>query len=458
MAGSGELWLWVPGVIVLAALITHAWFSRLHTALIQARRVRLAQLGEQRPAVLAAAEALLDSPGDFEVAAHLTTTVCEAITYAGAGALALAAAANARPGVTFGQLLPVAVPTLITALIGAVLAVLLLGEALPKTLASRRPEAILLKQAGFMRTWSAVLSPVMAAVRWFGRLTARILGISLDQGTRAARSEEEIKIIVGGSADEGVIELEEKEMIDSIFDFTETAARQIMVPRVDVDAIEAEATLEDAVALIVETGHTRLPVYETTLDKVAGVVYAKDLLRELLQGNAQRTVRELAREPFFVPEGKKLDELLAAFRQHRTQMAIVVDEFGGTAGLVTLEDVIEEIVGEIQDEYDVEEPAIQPAGDETWVVDAHLPLDEVNEELKLALPPGDYDTLGGFVYNLFGRPPAVGEQAEFEGVAFVIEATEGARILTIRLIRTGLPLPPADEASGNGTAPVETGP
>lgn len=435
MPDASELWIGIPAAAILIALLAQAWFSRLHTALIQARRTRLAQLPGTPAGALRGAEELLDYSGPFEVAAHLTTTVAEAVTYAAAAALGLAVAARANPSLRFRDLLPVAAPAVMVSLLLAVLAVLVLGEALPKSLAARHPEEILLRRAGFMRIYSAAMAPVLSVVRWLGQRLAGVFGLRLDQATRAARSEEEIKIIVGGSAEEGVIEREEKEMIESIFDFTETSARQVMVPRVDVNALEASESLEHAVGVIVETGHSRLPLYETTLDQVVGVVYAKDVLRELLTGNHQRAVREIARDPFFVPESKKLDELLAAFRQHRTQIAIVVDEFGGTSGIVTLEDVIEEIVGEIQDEYDVEEPPVLPVDERTWIVDAHLPIDEVNECLELDLPPGDYDSLGGLVYDLFGRPPSPGEQAEHSGARFVIEETEGPRILKVRVVK-----------------------
>ncbi len=446
-----ESWVWIAAVAVGMALVLQALLSALETALISARRSRLCQCAGGNEARLKRAEAILDQPSAFETAGHVTETICEAITYSGAALIGIGIAAQTTPHQAtsvhlWRALLRQAVPTVILSLLLAVLAVLLLGEALPKTLATRAPERILLRWAGFMQAYSTALAPAVYLVRWIGRVAGRLLDIRPDPAARAARTEEEIKMIVGGSAEEGEIEEEEKEMIHSIFDFTESVARQIMVPRIQIHGIEADATLEEAVSVILESGHTRLPVYEGTLDQIEGILHAKDLMRQLFQEERQASVRHLVRPAYFVPETKKLDELLADFRRQRAQLAIVVDEFGCTAGLVTLEDVLEEIVGEIQDEYDEEEPAIRAIEPGTSVVDAHLTIDDVNEELDLDLPPGDYETLGGLVYDLFGRPPEVGERVTFNGVSFTVEETDGPRLVKIRVSRVEVDAVVAGEA------------
>lgn len=446
-------WIWVPALLAVLALLVQGTLSYLETALIGARRSRLPQVATG-PA-LRAAEEMLDNPVPFDTASHVTNTVCEAVTYASAAVFGVAEAARREawpdplPATSSAFALEIirhAVPWVALAVLGSVVCVLLFGEALPKLLATRAPEQILVRRAGFMRLYGVLLSPVVQVLRSTGRVVSRMCRIDPDTSGPAARTEEEIKIIVGGSAEEGVIEEEEKELIHSIFDFTETPARQVMVPRIEIHGICADATLQDAARVLLEEGHSRLPVYEGTLDKIVGLVYAKDLIRHLLDGRCDMPVRETTREPFFVPESKKLDELLAEFRSHRTQMAIVVDEFGGTAGLVTLEDVLEEIVGEIQDEYDAEEPSVQEIEPGVYVVDARLALDDVNEELHLDLPAGESETLGGFVYDLFGRPPQAGEEVTSDGLRFIAEATDGPRLLKVRVV-TGNPRSPADRAS-----------
>ena len=238
-------------------------------------------------------------------------------------------------------------------------------------------------------------------------------------------------------------------MIHSIFDFTDTVARQVMVPRIDMDSVSVEQTVDEVVRQALQTGHSRLPVHEGTLDNVVGVVHVKDLLPCLVDGDRHGSVRPMMRDPYFVPEGKKIDELLQEFRTHKSQLAIVVDEFGGTSGLVTVEDVLEEIVGEIEDEYDVEQhPAAEiSATGEGAIVDARMLIDDVNEQLKLGVPEGDYETLGGFVFSLFGRPPSVGERISYNNLEFVAEAMDGMRLLKIRVLTNE---PPAT-ADGDGS-------
>ena len=227
-----DAWLWGTGAAILAALAMQAFVSHLETALLSARRSRLTHLGERDPARLRRAEELLDDPPAYQTAAHVTATVCEAVTYAAVALLSLGLVAKGEPGTSAAPeaLFLHALPWMAAALAIAVLVVLLLGEALPKTLATRAPERVLLRYAGFMRAYSLALSPVLFVIRWIGSAISRALRIQPDPGSRAARTEEEIKIITGASAEEGVIEEEEKEMIHSIFEFTETSAAIMSAP------------------------------------------------------------------------------------------------------------------------------------------------------------------------------------------------------------------------------------
>jgi putative hemolysin len=430
---------WLSGALGLSllALCFIAVLSALETAVISARRSRLATLSDT--VEVSAATAVIDEPDRFLGSAHLAKSLCESLVYACAGLIGLELAILAPPEPfpgSLGELLAQAWPGILLGAVTAYFAVTLLGESLSKALATRNPERILIRWAGFIRVFTLVFAPV----RWLTGHAARFLTAVTGAGpaltARAAHSEEEIKLLVEGSAEEGVLEEEEKEMIHSIFEFTDTVVRQIMTPRIDIHSVSVETPLNDVVQEAMECGHSRLPVYEGTNDNVVGVIHVKDLLPYLVNGQRSISIRELMRAPFFVPEGKKIDELLQEFRSHKSQIAVVVDEFGGTSGLVTIEDVLEEIVGEIEDEYDQEvHPAAEaaPTGEGT-LVDGRMPIDDVNEELGLEVPEGDYDTIGGFVFSLFGRPPEVGESVMHEDMEYVIEARDGLRIGRIRVI------------------------
>jgi putative hemolysin len=430
---------WLLGALAFSFLLLagigllSAWETALHN--VRRSRLPLATGDTQR---IARVETLLDAPDRFLASAHLAKSMAESLLYASAALAGLdLVLAQATVPATLPDLLAVAWPGIVGAALIAYLAVTLVGETLPKAHASRRPELVLLSGEKFIRVFTLLFTPLHWLTRAAGQLLARIVGAP-PPTTRAAHSEEEIKLLVEGSAEEGVLEQEEKEMIHSIFEFTDTVARQVMVPRIDICSVQDNATLGDAVELALRSGHSRLPVCAETLDTIVGVIHVKDLLPDLVEGRLDAPVRPLLREPFFVPEGKKIDELLQEFRAHKSQLAIVVDEFGGTAGLVTIEDVVEEIVGEIQDEYDVDvEPtaAISKNGDGA-IVDARMTVADVNEALGLELPVDDYDTLGGFVFSLFGRAPNVGEQVVHESLLFVAEAIDGLRLQKIRIIPT----------------------
>ena len=208
-------------------------------------------------------------------------------------------------------------------------------------------------------------------------------------------------------------------MIHSIFDFTDTVARQVMKPRTDMHVAPVTSTLDELLDVITTTGHSRIPIYDEDIDHVVGVVHAKDLLPVLRQGKNLFDMQTVMREAYYIPETKDVGELLAEFKRGNIQMAIVRDEYGGTAGLVTVEDLLEEIVGEIRDEYDIEEPLIQIIDEDHGVVSARMRVDELNEEMNLEIPESeDYETIGGFVFDLFGHQPNEGETISYGNVDF----------------------------------------
>jgi magnesium and cobalt exporter, CNNM family len=255
-------------------------------------------------------------------------------------------------------------------------------------------------------------------------------------------SEDEIKAMVDEAERDDVIEEEEREMIHSIFEFGDTILREVMVPRPDMVAVPLQTPLEQVLELILRTGYSRIPVYDGTIDEVVGLAYAKDVLRRLHDDQADKPLADILRPAPFMPESMRAAECLREMRKLKSHMVIVIDEYGGTAGLVTLEDLLEEIVGEIADEYDLEEPNIEPLPDGDYQVNARLGIDEVNELLDVELPATEWDTIGGLLFNLVGGVPREGQEVEFQGLRLRAERVQGRRIGRVRIHR----LPPPESA------------
>jgi len=250
-----------------------------------------------------------------------------------------------------------------------------------------------------------------------------------------AVTEDELKTWVEEGQTDGGLEQGERRMIYSIFQFGDTLAREIMVPRIDVQALEVNTPVIEAMRALTETGHSRVPVYETAIDNVIGLLYAKDLLRAGMEGKNLPSIRPLLRPAYFVPEAKKVDELLREMQARSVHMALVVDEYGGIAGLVTMEDIVEEIVGEIRDEYDVSEELLyQRVGENEYIFQGRIDLDDFNEVMGSHLPKDVADTLGGFIYGQIGRVPVGGEQVEVDNLILKVEQVSGRRIRTVRAI------------------------
>ncbi len=315
----------------------------------------------------------------------------------------------------------------------ALLALVVL-EAVPRLLVSRSPES-----------WGLRLVPAMGVFRLLFGLPARLLDLGAgavlrvrarkERDAEANEEDEEILRLVEMHEGNGGPENGELAMIRRVANMVDRPVREIMVPRIDVVAAEAGASLDDVLRLVVERGYSRIPLYEETIDNVVGIVYAKDLLKYLADGRRPAALREIARPPYFIPEGKHIDDLLSELREHKVHMAIVVDEYGGTAGLATIEDVLEEIVGEIQDEYDREEVTIERVTDSEAVVDARVGLDELNELFDLEIESEDFDTLGGFVYHQLGRMPAPGDEVQADGLTMRVLSVAGRRIKKVRVIK-----------------------
>lgn len=301
----------------------------------------------------------------------------------------------------------------------------LIAELVPKSYATLHPHGVAAKLSGFIRASSLLLSIPASAITGLANVfTTRFGGTA--SFTLANQAEEEIKTLVETAQEAGEIEQDERELLHSVFEFTDTVAREVMTPRVDVDSMPVDSAAEDVMDLIKTSGHSRIPLYEGTDDRIVGIVHAKDLLMAMLSGDSP-DLRDLMRPATCVPENKNLHELLSEMRSGRSQLAVVQDEFGGTAGIVTIEDIVEELVGDIVDEYDVEESEIVESGT-GWVIEGKAHIDDVNEEIGTDFQSEEFDTVGGMVFGLFGRQPKLGEEIELGAYRFRIEETDGRRI------------------------------
>jgi putative hemolysin len=321
----------------------------------------------------------------------------------------------------------------VIATVAMTLLLFVFAEVTPKTFAIQQTDRVALRVA-----------PVVTALtRLFGPLARGLLkvanvvmpGRGLPQGPYV--TEQEIKTMADVASDEEQIEEEEKDLIHSIFEFGDTIVREVMVPRPDIVAIEVSRTLSDVMDLVLQHGYSRIPVYRENLDQVVGIVYAKDVLKAIRQGNDSVPLEKLGRPARFVPESKKCAELLREMQRKKFHIALVTDEYGSISGLVTLEDLLEELVGEIEDEYDREEKLVVPVGEGNYRVDGRIPIDELNEVLDVELPQDEWDTVGGLMMGLLGSIPSEGQEVAYDNLRFKAERVQGRRIARVLVSRTG---------------------
>ena len=426
-------------VLLLALVILNAFLAASEVAIAEVRKSRLAKLVEQKHATAKALERLAQDSSRTLATLQLGTTLTSFLA-AGTAAVTLAPQlASYMARVTwlapYSLLLAVLIVTFALGLV-----MLVVGEMVPKSLGARHAEPIALLVARPLDATASLVAPVVKALVGLSNFIAGPLGGASRAGMGLV-TEEEIKTVVDAGEEGGVLEEEEKEMIYSIFELGDTLTREVMVPRIDVVAIDAATPLPEATDLVIRATHSRVPVYQDTIDNVIGVLYAKDLLRVLRAGDLSVSLSQIVRPAYFVPEAKKVDELLEELQKRRVHVAIVVDEYGGMAGLVTIEDILEEIVGEIQDEYDTEEPMFQQEAGGDYIFDARANLDDASQLLDVQLPAESYDTLGGFLYTQFGHVPTTGEQLRFNGLIIEVLDVSGRRIGKVRVRREHPPTP-----------------
>jgi len=289
------------------------------------------------------------------------------------------------------------------------------GELAPKSIAIQQPVGVTMAIAFPLHVFYLIFRPFIVMLNGFANSLLRLFGINAIGSHDTAHTSEELQYLLEQGKESGALNLNEHELIKNVFDFNERVVKHIMVPRTKIIGIEQNTAAEELIETIIKEGYSRMPIYDETIDKIIGVIHAKDIL-PLLAHKKELILKDIIRKPFLIPETKKINDLLAEFQLRRMQIAIVLDEFGGTAGMVTLEDVVEELVGEIQDEYDEEKPLVEKVSESEFIVNASSTIYDVNEYLPHDLPEDkDYDTVGGLVGALFGKIPEVGESKEFYG-------------------------------------------
>jgi len=428
--------------VVVILILVGAFFAASEIALITVKRHRLTQLEEEGNGAARVARRLTENPG------HFLATIQIAITFL--GFLAGAVGANA-----FSGYLAVGIEVIPWALIRdaadeiafvavtlvIALASIIVGELVPKTLALNFPERLALAVARPIGVMQTVLSPIVWVVSRLSFVLVRLLG-GTERPQAGYLSTEELKILVETGSEQGGIEEDEKEMIHGVIELGEKRVHEVMVPRIGIRAVNVDDPMDDILDTLVRAGHSRLPVFEENLDNIVGILYAKDLLPYLKgNGSGKRTIdlRSLVRPPVYIPESKAVDELLHEMQIAKRHIAIVVDEYGGTAGLITMEDVVEEIVGEIQDEYDREESLVEPIESEEEVafrVDGTVSMDDLRDLFDLSddeeADEDAYDTVGGFIVHRVGRIPLPGAELAFrDDIVLRVEAADPRRVAKV---------------------------
>jgi putative hemolysin len=417
MAGTDIVML----VVVVILTFTAALLALAETSITRMTRSRAAALAQSQPRAGARVVRIVDNLERDLNSVYLSVNIVQTVQSALVGVLS--ARLFGALGVLVGVILNVAV-------------LFVIAEAAPKTWALQHTDRA-----------AALTAPVVEFIGWILRLPARALigvanvilpGKGLKKGPFV--TEEEILALAGEAAEHAVIEESERDLIESIIDFGDTVAREIMVPRTDMVSIGSDATVTDVVDLAIERGLSRIPIFGENTDDIEGILYVKDAMRIEREGGGGRPALELARPAMFVPETKRGNELLAEMQARHTHMAIVIDEYGGTAGLATLEDLLEELVGEITDEFDTDAPNVEQLPNGDVLLNAALNVDSINEELDLSLPEGNWDSLGGLVFGLLGRVPAPGDSVMVDGLNLIVERLDGHRVTRVRLVRPDLEL------------------
>lgn len=428
----------ILGVFAIVLLVlANGFFVAAEFALVSVRRTRIAELVARGQAGAEAVQKAIENPDRVIAATQLGITLASlALGWVGEPALS-------HLFEPLLDLFPVLVRSEVSHSLAAILSFLIItsmhvvvGELAPKSIALQDPERTSLIVASPTLWTERLFKPAIWLLNGAGAALLRLVGVKPATGHELVHSVEELKMLVTASAKSGVVEPDEGEMLHAVFDFGDLVVRQVMVPRTEMTAVEADTRLEDVISLATQSTFTKFPVYEESLDQVIGIVHVRDLLLALQDPDRKNCVaRSLVREPFYVPETLSVSALLGLFRAKRQHIAIVMDEFGGTSGMVTLQDLLEEIVGEVSDPFDKAPPEFETMPDGSILIDGLTLIETVNDELGLQLQNVHYDTLAGYVLGRMGRIPHKGDITEGDNVRLKVAEMDGLRIARVLLTR-----------------------
>jgi magnesium and cobalt exporter, CNNM family len=407
---------WLSVVAIVVSIVGVGFNAATEVAITRTNRVRAFRLVEEGRRGAKALSRIVEDP-----ASYLNVVLFLTLLFT-IGGSTIATSLAVRHFESTGELV---------ATIAMTLVLFVFAEVTPKTFAIMRTDRVGLLVAPLIVFLGRVFGP-------FASLLLKLANVLMPgKGLKAGPyiTEEELRASADVASEEGEIEEGEKELIHSIFEFGDTIAREVMVPRPDIIAIEHDKTLRDVQELVLQHGVSRIPVFREDLDDVVGIVFAKDVLKALHQGKNDMSLADVVREAHYVPETKKAADLLREMQREKFHMALVTDEYGSVSGIVSLEDLLEELVGEITDEYDREEPEMVQIGDGVYRVSGKVSIDDVNDLLEVELPDEEWDTVAGLVLDIFGRIPNSGEETEFMGLSFKAEEVNGRRISTVLITR-----------------------
>ena len=425
------------GLIVILVLL-NGIFSATEIALVTLRRSRIQQLIDEGQKAANRVQHLKSNPGRFLAVIQI------GINFLGFLASAFAAvslvdevSAWVRSFTPLDRAAADAL-SLVVVTVLLTLFTIVFGELVPKQIGLAHAERVAMSTARLMEFLGTIFAPLVGALTWVTRRISRLFRADVAADERI--SSEELRLIIEQGGEQGILEAEEEQMIHAVIELGDQRIHEVMVPRIAMVTLTTAVTMVEAIDTIIEQGHSRIPVYEDTIDEIVGILYAKDLLPFLRPGGPPPPqLRSLLRTPVFVPESMSVDDLLRELQRRKVHLAIVLDEYGGTAGLVTIEDLLEEIVGEIQDEYDVEEPMIVKLSEDEARIDGRAAVDDMAELFDIHVPLEDddeYDTVGGLIYHRVGGVPKPGDQVTVDGLTLTVETTDGRRVGKVLVVRS----------------------
>ena len=434
-------------ILLLLLILVNAFFAMSEIAVISLNDNKIEKMAEDGHKKAKQVVKLTENSSKFLSTIQIGVTLAGFLTSASASQTFADMIVNALEGTAVYRTLGASVVSGISIFVITIIMSyfsLVLGELTPKKIAMQAPEKISFKVVGILLFFSKIFAPFVKILSVSTNAVVRLLGYN-PHADEETLTEEEIRMMVDVGGEKGVIEDVQKEMINNIFEFDDLDAGDIMTHRTDMTAVDANDPIMDVVKTAIESGYSRIPVFDDDPDNIIGIIYVKDLLRYIGTDLPKHAMRKIMRTPMYVPESKSCGDLFKEMTSKHTQMAVVVDEYGGTAGIVTLEDIVEAIVGNIQDEYDDEEEEISKINETTFTIDGLTDIDELDEIIGKDLPEGDYDTVAGYIISRLGYLPKEGEHSEvmFENIKFTVLEVENRRIEKVKV--EILPLPEKDE-------------